>query len=136
MITNIDHLGIAVANINDAIELYTKLFNVTEWHREHVSDQGVEIASFVLGSIRIELTAASQPDSPIARFIEKRGEGIHHVALYSNDLRADLDIAESKGMRLIDKEPRSGAHNMQIAFLHPSTTKGVLMEFCSKTDTH
>lgn len=135
MIQSIDHLGIAVADLEEAMALYGKLFSVTEWHREHVVDQGVDIASFTLGSVRIELTAATRPDSPIAKFIEKRGQGIHHVAVLSDNIHADLAEAEQKGIRLIDQQPRSGAHNMQIAFLHPSTTGGVLVELCTPNST-
>jgi methylmalonyl-CoA/ethylmalonyl-CoA epimerase len=132
MIQGLDHLGIAVKDINAAMELYGRLFGVEHFHREQVEDQGVDVASFVVGNVRIELTAATRADSPIARFLEKRGEGIHHVAFKSNAIDADLQAAADHGFRLIDEHPRPGAHNMMIAFLHPATTGGVLTEFCSE----
>lgn len=133
MIEGIDHIGIAVNNLEEAMELYGKIFAVQNWHREHVHDQGVDIASCVVGTVRIELTAASRADSPITKFIEKRGQGIHHLAVRSTDIRADLADAERNGIKLIDHQPRKGAHNMQIAFLHPSSTGGVLIEYCTES---
>jgi methylmalonyl-CoA/ethylmalonyl-CoA epimerase len=132
MIQAIDHLGIAVKDIDAAMELYTNLLGVQSWHREQVLDQGVDVASCVVGNVRIELTAATRPDSPIAKFIEKRGEGIHHVAFRTDNIQHDLDEASERGFRLIDSHPRQGAHNMMIAFLHPASTGGVLMEFCAE----
>ncbi|MCO6465800.1 MAG: methylmalonyl-CoA epimerase [Bradyrhizobiaceae bacterium] len=135
MITNVDHLGIAVADLDKAMDTWGRLLGITEWHREQVADQGVEIASCLIGNVRIELTAATTSSSPIARFIEKRGEGIHHVALRSDSLTDDLQEAADKGFTLIDKSPRHGAHNMMIAFLHPASTGGVLVEYCTpRTD--
>ncbi len=137
MIHGVDHIGVAVNDLHSAMELYTTLFGVAEFHRERVDDQGVDIASFTMGSIRIELTAATRPDSPIARFIEKRGEGIHHVAFKTDNILDDLRVKEEQGIRLVDRVPRNGAHNMLIAFLHPASTGGVLMELCAdKPDVH
>jgi methylmalonyl-CoA/ethylmalonyl-CoA epimerase len=132
MITQVDHIGIAVSNIDEAMLRYARLFNVTTFHRERVEDQGVDIASFELGEVRIELTAPLSDDSPIAKFIAKRGEGIHHVAFRSDDIEGDLTNARHHGVDLINETPQPGAHDMLIAFLHPKSTGGVLMEFCTE----
>ncbi|GMV53981.1 MAG: methylmalonyl-CoA epimerase [Chlorobi bacterium] len=132
MIDGVNHIGIAVRDLQQAIELYGKLFNVTDFHTETVEDQGVAVASFSVGSVRIELTAATRPDSPIAKFIDKKGEGIHHIAFHSTNLDEDLRDKQVHGVELIDATPRPGAHDMMIAFLHPKSTGGVLMELCSE----
>ena len=132
MITQVDHIGIAVADLDVAMQRYTTLFGVTDFHREQVADQGVDIASFMLGEVRIELTAPLHEQSPIATFIAKRGEGIHHLAFRSDDIEADLEHARSHNIELINRTPQPGAHGMQIAFLHPKSTGGVLMEFCTE----
>jgi len=132
MITNVDHIGIAVRDLDAAMTLYRTLFQVADFHREQVADQGVDIASFQLGEVRIELTAPLHAESPIAKFIEKRGEGIHHVAFRSDAITADLAGMASNGIRLINEQPQRGAHDMLIAFLHPKSTGGVLMELCSE----
>ncbi|MBS1561287.1 MAG: methylmalonyl-CoA epimerase [Bacteroidetes bacterium] len=131
MLNAVDHIGIAVANIDDAMELYRRIFAVSEFHRETVDEQGVHIASFTVGGVRIELTAPSRPDSPIATFLAKRGEGIHHVAFRTDAITADLQRMQDQDIRLINTTPQPGAHNMQIAFLHPKSTGGVLMELCA-----
>jgi methylmalonyl-CoA epimerase len=114
------------------------LFRIEQFHEETIEMQKVRIASFSLNGVLIELTAAISDDSPIAQFIAKRGEGIHHIAFTSNAIEDDLSHAEEQGIRLINQIPVPGAHDMQIAFLHPSSTGGVLMEFCqpNNTDTH
>ena len=132
MISQVDHIGIAVADINEGMQRYTDLFGVTDFHREKVEDQGVDIASFMMGEIRIELTAPLSDDSPIAKFIAKRGEGIHHIAFRSDDIQNDLNNAASNNIQLINETPQPGAHGMNIAFLHPKSTGGVLMEFCTE----
>lgn len=131
MIQAIDHIGVAVADLSSGKTLYGKIFNVTEFHEETVEEQGVAIASFELNGVRIELTAPLHAESPIAKFIEKRGQGIHHVAFRSTDIRGDLSNMKQNEVRLINEEPRNGAHDMLIAFLHPSSTGGVLMELCA-----
>lgn len=131
MINAVDHIGIAVASIDEAMELYRTIFGVQEFHREIVEDQGVNIASFVVNGIRIELTAPTRPDSPIAGFLQKRGEGIHHIAFRTDAIDADLGRLGSQGIRLINTTPQRGAHDMLIAFLHPKSTGGVLMELCT-----
>lgn len=134
MIQAIDHIGIAVADLTSGKDLYSKIFGVTEFHEETVEEQGVAIASFELNGVRIELTAPIHAESPIAKFIEKRGQGIHHVAFRSSDIQSDLNHMKQHDVRLINEEPRNGAHNMLIAFLHPSSTGGVLMELCAQKD--
>lgn len=132
MITNVDHIGIAVQNLEAAMQLYRTLFPVADFHREQVADQGVDVASFQLGEIRIELTAPLHADSPIAKFIEKRGEGIHHIAFRSDAITNDLQNLAANNIRLINEQPQRGAHEMLIAFLHPKSTGGVLMELCAE----
>ncbi|MFN4768759.1 MAG: methylmalonyl-CoA epimerase [Candidatus Kapaibacterium sp.] len=128
----VDHLGIAVKDLEAAMKLYGGIFRVdpSMMHREEVPSQFVSIASFLVGTVRIELTAPTDERSPIAKYIEKRGEGIHHVAFRTDDVRKELHELENKGVELIHKEPVPGAHNMMIAFLHPKSTGGVLMEVC------
>jgi methylmalonyl-CoA/ethylmalonyl-CoA epimerase len=130
MITAIDHIGIAVSDLEAAMARYKGLFGVETFHRERVEDQGVEIASFELNGVRIELTAPTSEATPIGKFIASRGEGIHHIAFRSDAIREDLSNARANGIQLINDEPRMGAHEMLIAFLHPKSTGGVLMEFC------
>lgn len=130
MLQGINHIGIAVKDLDESKQRYACLFNITEFHEEIVETQQVQIASFSLNGVLIELTAALSDESPIAKFIEKRGEGIHHIAFTSNAIEQDLKKASDNGMRLIHEIPVPGAHDMQIAFLHPSSTGGVLMEFC------
>lgn len=130
MIRQLSHIGIAVADLESSIRLFERIFRPGSIHREVVPDQKVDVASFLVGSIRIELLAALTPDSPIARFIEHRGEGIHHLAFESDDITADLQRLEQEGIELINHVPTTGAHGMQIAFLHPKSTGGVLIELC------
>lgn len=130
MITAIDHIGIAVSDLDAAMARYKGLFGIESFHRERVEDQGVEIASFELNGVRIELTAPTSESTPIGKFIASRGEGIHHIAFRSDAIREDLSNARAQGIQLINDEPRMGAHEMLIAFLHPKSTGGVLMEFC------
>jgi methylmalonyl-CoA/ethylmalonyl-CoA epimerase len=132
MITQIDHIGIAVQDLEAAMELYRGLFGVETFHQETVENQGVAIASFLVGQVRIELTAALNSESPIASFLAKRGEGIHHVAFRSDAIEGDLRRAQDHGVQLINHEPQPGAHDMLIAFLHPKSTGGVLMEYCTE----
>jgi len=132
MITNVDHIGIAVQDLQQAMDLYRSIFNVRDFHREQVEDQGVDVASFQLGEVRIELTAPLHDESPIAKFIAKRGEGIHHIAFKTNAIEGDLQRMADNNVRLINETPQPGAHDMLIAFLHPKSTGGVLMELCSE----
>jgi len=130
MLTSINHIGIAVKDLEASKARYSLLFGVEKFHEETVETQKVQIASFSLNGILIELTAAISEDSPIANFINKRGEGIHHIAFTSDSISDDLSKAKENGIKLINEYPVPGAHDMHIAFLHPGSTGGVLMEFC------
>ncbi|MCX8055087.1 MAG: methylmalonyl-CoA epimerase [Ignavibacteria bacterium] len=130
MLTSINHIGIAVKDLEASIELFKKIFQFADVHREVVEEQGVSIASFKVGDVLIELTQPTRDDSPIAKFIEKKGEGIHHIAFNTDNINSDLARLKETGIQLINEEPRPGAHDMLIAFLHPKSTNGVLTEIC------
>ena len=131
-LTHIEHLGIAVKSLEEAIPYYENVLGLKCYAVEEVTDQKVKTAFFKIGQTKIELLEPTCPESTIAGFIEKRGEGIHHLAFATDDVAACLAEAEEKGVRLIDKAPRPGAEQMMIAFIHPKSTKGVLTEFCMK----
>jgi len=124
----IHHVGIAVESLEIAIPIFEKLLGYAPESEEIVEDQKVRVSSFEAGESRIELLEATSPDSPIARFISKRGPGLHHLTLAVPNLIRALEELERGGVRLIDREPRPGAGNGRIAFLHPSSTAGVLIE--------
>jgi methylmalonyl-CoA/ethylmalonyl-CoA epimerase len=124
----IHHVGIAVESLRTAVPLFERLLGRAPDTEEVVENQKVRIAGFTLGDSRIELLEATSPDSPIARFISKRGQGVHHVALTVTNLSGVLAQLEAAGVRLIDREPRIGAGKERIAFLHPASTAGVLIE--------
>ncbi len=127
MIKKIDHIGIAVSNLEEAIKIYESLgFKVAE--TEEVEDQKVRVAMIPVGESRIELLEATSPESAIAKFIEKRGEGIHHIAINVENIEEALKKAKDAGIKLIDEKPRIGAGGKKIAFLHPKSLKGVLLE--------
>lgn len=130
MLSSINHIGIAVKDLDASIETFRQLFQFEHIHREVVADQKVSVGSFKVGDVLIELTAPTDPESPIAKYIEKRGEGIHHVAFNSENVGGDLSRLKDLGVKLIDETPRAGAHDMLIAFLHPKSTNGVLTEIC------
>jgi len=129
-ISHIEHLGIAVKSIAEQLPYYEQVLGVTCYNIEEVADQKVRTAFFKIGQTKIELLEATGEDSPIAKFIEKRGEGIHHIAFAVPDVQKALDEASSQGIQLIDKAPRQGAEGLQIAFIHPKSTHGVLTELC------
>jgi len=129
----VEHIGIAVKDLDQAIVLYEKLLGTRCYAVEEVADQKVRTAFFRVGETKIELLASTAADGPIAAFIEKRGEGIHHIAYAVLGLSTVLKTLEAEGTRLIDREPRMGAEGMQIAFLHPRSTLGVLTELCETT---
>ena len=131
-LTHIEHLGIAVKSLEEAIPYYENVLGLKCYAVEEVPDQKVKTAFFKIGQTKLELLEPTCPESTIAGFIEKRGEGIHHLAFATDDVAACLAEAEEKGVRLIDKAPRPGAEQMMIAFIHPKSTKGVLTEFCMK----
>ena len=124
----IHHVGIAVESLRTAVPLFERLLGRAPDSEEVVEDEKVRIAVFTLGNSRIELLEATSPDSPIARFITKRGQGVHHVALTVANLSGVLAQLEAAGVRLINREPRIGAGKERIAFLHPASTAGVLIE--------
>ena len=129
-ISHIEHLGIAVKSIEAHLPYYESVLGLKCYNIEVVEDQRVRTAFFQVGQTKIELLEPIGEDSTIAKFIEKRGEGVHHIAFAVPSVQAALDEAESKGIQLIDKAPRKGAEGLQIAFLHPKSTGGVLTEFC------
>ncbi|MFH1107652.1 MAG: methylmalonyl-CoA epimerase [Planctomycetota bacterium] len=126
----IDHLGIAVHSLDEASRFYRDVLGLEDRGTEEIPSQKVRVRFFQMGEVRLELLEATTSDSPIRKFLEKRGPGFHHIAYRVADLRATLDELKAAGVRLIDEEPRDGAHNMKIAFAHPHGTGGVLMEFC------
>lgn len=130
MITKISHLGIAVKDLKTASEMYKKLLNTEPSEMEYVAEQKVNVVKFNVGESTIELLEGTSPDSPISKFIEKKGEGIHHVAYESNDVKSDLKRLDESGFELINKEPRIGSDNMLIAFVNPKSVGGVLTEVC------
>ncbi len=130
--THIEHLGIAVANLEESINYYENVLGFKCYSIEEVKDQKVKTAFFKVGQTKIELLESTSPDGPIGKFIEKKGEGIHHIAFAVDGLQASLDEAKEKGVRLIDEKPRPGAEGLNIAFLHPKSTHGVLTELCEE----
>jgi len=130
MISKIDHIGIAVKKIEDSLPLYQNLLGLKNVRIEKVPEQKVRVAMIPVGEVKIELVEALGPDSPIAKFIEKRGEGIHHIAFSTNDIRDDLQKAKSSGIRLVNETPTRRGEEYEVAFLHPSSTGKVLIEFC------
>jgi methylmalonyl-CoA/ethylmalonyl-CoA epimerase len=131
MITRIDHLGIAVRSLDVAVSYYEKALGLTCEHREEVPSQKVRTAFFTVGDTHLELLEPTSPDSPVAKFLEKNGEGVHHVAFASDDLTGQLQQASGAGVRLIHEVPFEGAAGKLVAFLHPKSTHGVLTEFCA-----
>ena len=130
--THIEHIGIAVENMDEAIKYYEEVLGLTCYAVEEVTDQKVKTAFFQVGDTKIELLESTDPEGPIGKFIEKKGQGIHHIAFAVPDVNQALKNAEDKGVRLIDKEGRKGAEGLNIGFLHPKATQGVLTEFCSE----
>jgi methylmalonyl-CoA/ethylmalonyl-CoA epimerase len=128
--THIEHIGIAVNSIAEAIPFYEKVLGLKCYNIEEVADQKVRTAFFMIGQTKIELLESTDPEGPIGKFIEKRGEGIHHIAYAVESIEERLREAEEAGIRLIDLEPRRGAEGLSIAFLHPKSTFGVLTELC------
>nr|WP_209465326.1 methylmalonyl-CoA epimerase [Symbiobacterium terraclitae] len=133
MMMGIDHIGIAVRDLDGQVSLYRDRLGLAFEGIEEVPAQKVRVAFFAAGSSRIELLASTSPDGPIARHIDKRGEGLHHVAYRVPDIRAAMAEAAAKGFQLIDQEPRPGAHGTLVCFLHPRSTGGVLTELVQHT---
>jgi methylmalonyl-CoA/ethylmalonyl-CoA epimerase len=130
MIKKIEHLGIAVKNLNVSIALYEKLFQTPCYKTEAVESEGVKTAFFQIGESKIELLEASNPESPIAKFLEKRGAGFHHVAFEVDDIDEEIKRLSNEGFQLIHTSPKDGADNKRIAFLHPKSSDGLLVELC------
>jgi methylmalonyl-CoA/ethylmalonyl-CoA epimerase len=128
--SHIEHIGIAVADLDAAVVFYEKVLGLTCYNVEEVADQRVRTAFFMVGQTKIELLESTDPEGPIGKFIEKKGEGIHHIAFAVEAIEQQLAHAEKEGVRLIDSKPRKGAEGLDIAFLHPKSTYGVLMELC------
>ena len=134
MITKLTHIGVAVKNLAESVALFSRLFRVDRFENEAVESQHVRLALFQVGETSIELTEASDPRSPIASFIEKRGEGVHHLSFEVDDIEAELGRMKAEGVQLIDEKPRVGAGGRLIAFLHPKSTNGVLIELSQRVD--
>mgnify|MGYP006274910413 CR=1 FL=1 len=132
MITGIDHVGIAVASIEEHLGFYRDVLGLTTIEIEQVPDQLVRVAMIVTDQGRIELLEPTSPESPIARFLEKNGEGLHHLALATGDVVTEIEAVSGAGLRMIDNTPRYGAGGIEIAFAHPKATGGVLLEFCKR----
>ncbi|MDR1739671.1 MAG: methylmalonyl-CoA epimerase [Bacteroidales bacterium] len=130
--TKIEHIAVAVKSIDEAKKFFENVLGLECYAIEEVADQKVKTAFFKIGEVKIELLEPTSPDSTVAGFIEKRGEGLHHVAFAVENTTQALQDAEAKGVRLIDKTERNGAEGLKIGFLHPKDTVGVLTEFCSK----
>lgn len=131
-ISHIEHIGIAVSNLEESIAYFEQLLGTTCYAIEEVKDQKVKTAFLMVGQTKIELLQSTDPEGPIGKFIEKKGEGIHHLAFAVENASEALKEAESSGNVLIDKVSRKGAEGLNIGFLHPKSTRGVLVEFCSK----
>ena len=130
--THIEHIGIAVKNIEESIKYYEEVLGFKCYAIEEVADQKVKTAFFQVGQTKIELLESTDPEGPVGKFIEKKGEGIHHLAFAVQGIEGALEEAKEKGVRLIDEKPRKGAEGLDIAFLHPKSTYGVLTELCEK----
>jgi len=132
--SHIEHIGIAVTSLEEAIPFYEEVLGLDCYSIEEVKDQKVKTAFFKIGQTKIELLEPTDPESAVAKFISKRGEGIHHIAFAVNNIDRKLKEVEEKGVRLIDKVSRKGAEGMDIGFLHPKSTFGVLTELCEKKE--
>jgi methylmalonyl-CoA/ethylmalonyl-CoA epimerase len=131
-VTKIEHIGIAVESLANAIPYYETLLGIKCYAIEEVTDQKVKTAFFKVGETKIELLESTDPEGPIGKFLEKKGQGIHHIAFAVEDVNESLKEVESSGILLIDKQARKGAEGLNIGFLHPKSTFGVLTELCSK----
>ena len=133
-ISHIEHIGIAVNSLAEAIPFYEEVLGLKCYAVEEVKDQKVKTAFFMVGQTKIELLETTDPAGPIGKFLEKRGQGVHHIAYAVDDVDSSLNELENKGIRLIDRESRKGAEGLNIGFLHPKSTLGVLTELCSKIE--
>ena len=136
MFNRIDHIGVAVEDIDAALALYERDYAMTLVHRETVSEQGVEAVLLDVGENHIELLAPTGPDTPVGKFLAKKGPGMHHVAYQVDDIEAVLASLKEAGLRLIDETPRTGIRNSRVAFLHPATAGGLLTEIVQPAEGH
>jgi len=132
MLKKIEHLGIAVSSIDETVKMFETLLGSPCYKTEEVQSEGAKTAFLMIGESKIELLESTNPESPIARFLEKKGRGIHHIAFEVDDLDAELARLTSEGFQLIHQSPKDGADNKRIAFLHPSSKEGVLIELCQE----
>jgi methylmalonyl-CoA/ethylmalonyl-CoA epimerase len=132
MFNKVSHIGVAVKDLQASIELFSRLFGKAPDHMEDVSDQRVKTALFTIGSSSIELTQGTEVSSPITRFLEKRGEGVHHISFVVDNIEQELARLKEAGFQLIEERPRVGADGYLVAFLHPQSTNGVLIEISQK----
>ncbi|MGA9650436.1 MULTISPECIES: methylmalonyl-CoA epimerase [Pedobacter] len=128
----IEHIGIAVKDLNNSIDIYQKLLNTDCYKTEQVASEFVNTAFFKTGDNKVELLQATSPDSAIAKFIEKKGEGIHHIAFLVDDILAEMERLHSEGFVLLNESPKKGADNKMVCFVHPKDTNGVLIEICQE----
>jgi len=132
VVHKVDHIGVAVSNLEEALKIYTDVLGLKLHGTEVVEEQKVRVAFMPVGDTEIELLESTDPEGPIAKFIEKRGEGIQHIAFRVDDIEEALEQMRQQGVRLIDEKPRYGAGGARIAFLHPKSTGGVLVELCER----
>ncbi len=132
MLKKVEHIGIAVKNLNNANSLFAKLFGKDHYKIEKVESEGVSTSFFMLGETKIELLEATTETSAISKFIEKKGEGIHHIAYEVDDIYAEIERLKKEGFEIINAEPKAGADNKLICFLHPKSTNGILVELCQE----
>ena len=128
----IEHIGIAVKDLNSANNIYSKLLNTSPYKMEKVDSENVNTSFFQVGESKIELLEGTSPDSPISKFIEKRGEGVHHIAFEVDDIEKEIARLTKEGFQMIHEKPKDGADNKLIAFLHPKSSNGVLIELCQE----
>jgi methylmalonyl-CoA epimerase len=136
MFTRVDHIGVAVEDLDASLELYERDYGMKLVHRETVTEQGVEAVLLDVGENHIELLAPTGPDTPVGKFLAKKGPGMHHVAYQVEDIEATLAALKSAGLRLIDETPRTGIRNSRVAFLHPATAGGLLTEIVQPAEGH
>lgn len=132
MFKNVEHIGIAVKSLSDSNSLFEKLFGKEAYKVETVESESVSTSFFQLGETKIELLEATDPNSAIAKFIEKKGEGIHHIAFEVEDIHSEMERLKGEGFTVLNEKPKDGADNKLVAFLHPKTTNGVLVEICQE----
>lgn len=132
MVKKVDHIGIAVNNLDESVKFYQDILGLELHGTEVVEEQKVKVAFLPIGDTEVELLESTSPDGPIAKFIEAKGQGIQHIAYRVDDIEAALEEMKAKGVRLIDEKPRYGAGGARIAFLHPKSTNGVLIELCER----